>query len=121
MNEGKCEIPDCKFYSDVDVYFNDLTDKSVCSSHASKLFWDDSAVSQIVPQHGGPSNVSWANPHRGKNVKATVKARILGPYYHWKTKEVIGYHVSLYLGSNRARVNTMILLEDLDMSGVSDD
>lgn len=112
----KCDYRTCRYWSDVDVYFKDGSSSSLCGNHASE-HWTDKEAIQMVLQHGGPCNVKF-NPNEGKNVKVEVKARILGPCLHWKTKEVIGYHVSLYLGRNRARVNTMILLENIHEYGI---
>lgn len=59
---GKCEIKGCRYYSDVDVYFNVGADISVCSGHASVKYWDDPNVIQVVPQHGGECNQPYRDP-----------------------------------------------------------
>ncbi len=109
---GKCEIKECRNYSDVDVYFDDGTSESLCSNHAA-LNWDSPKVDQVVPQHGGECNLPYRDPNRGKRVRVTVDAKIVGPCLHWKTKEVIGYHVDIKLGNQRALVHTMIPLKDI--------
>lgn len=55
-----------------------------------------------------------ANPNRDQNVHVRMKARILGPYRHHKTKEVIGYIVSIYLGKNRKPINTVVRLDQIE-------
>lgn len=46
--DGSCDVPDCNRYSDIDVYFFDGTDASMCAEHA----WLAENVEQGIPQHG---------------------------------------------------------------------
>lgn len=55
-----------------------------------------------------------ANPNRDQNVHVRMKAKLIGPQRHFKTKEVIGYHVSIYMGRNRKPINTIVRLDQIE-------
>lgn len=43
-----CEKEGCNRFSDVDVYYENGSVKSMCAEHA----WDEKNTIQLVPQHG---------------------------------------------------------------------
>lgn len=59
---------------------------------------------------------------KGTRFKAEIDCQVVGPCFHWKTKRLIGYHVTIKFGRERALVKTMIPIDQIvDWPQIQDD